>query len=172
MQAVELPPRSSFEKTLEVLAFIGLILGFLVLLVHWSDIPILDFPNHFGISGEPNNWGGKSILTVYMVMTASLFSVFTFLGLFPHKCNFAWPITETNASSQYQIARSMLTCLKAQSVWFFVFVEWKTIQIAREGTGGLGVYSLPIFLFFTLGTVGFFLLKGYTQSLARLEANG
>jgi uncharacterized membrane protein len=160
MQAVVLSPRSSYEKTLEVLAFIGLILGPIILLVHWSDIPSR-VPNHFGTTGEPNSWGGKSILIVYMIITVSLFSVFTFAGQFPHKCNYAWPITEANASAQYQIARSMLSCLKAQSMWLFVFLEWKTTQIAREGTGGLGVYSLPVFLLFTIGTVGFYLLKGY-----------
>ena len=47
------------------------------------------------------------------------------------------------------------------SIVVFVFLEWKTIQIAREGIGGLGIYSLPTFLLFTLGTVGFYLLKAY-----------
>ena len=160
MQVDVLPPRSSYEKTLEVLSFIGLILGPIILLVHWSDIPSR-VPNHFGSSGKPNSWGGKSLLTVYLIMTVSLFSVFTFAGQFPHKCNYAWPITEANASAQYQITRSMLSFLKAQSMWLFVFLEWKTIQIAREGSGGLGIYSLPTFLLVTLGTVGFYLLKAY-----------
>ena len=160
MQAVVLPPRSSYEKTLEALALIGLLLGSLILLVHWSDIPSR-VPNHFGASGEPNSWGGKSILTFYLIMTVSLFSVFTFAGRFPHKCNYPWPITEANASAQYKITRSMLSCLKAQCMWLFVFLEWKTIQIARGSAKGLGIYSLPTFLIFTLGTVGFYLLKGY-----------
>ena len=160
MQAVVVPPRSSYEKTLEVLALIGLILSPSILLGHWSDIPSR-VPNHFGASGEPNSWGGKSILTFYLIMTVSLFSVFTFAGRFPHKCNYPWPITVANASAQYQITRSMLSCLKAQCMWLFLFLEWKTIQIAREGSGGLGIYSLPAFLLFTLSTVGFYLLKGY-----------
>ena len=160
MQAVLLTPRSSFEKTLEILGIMGLILSCVILLTNWSTLPSR-IPNHFGSSGEPNSWGGKSILIVYMIITVSLFTVLTFAGLFPHKCNYAWPITEANAAAQYQITRSMLSCLKAQIMWLFVFVEWKTIQIAREGTGILGIYSLPTLLLMTFGTVGFYLLKGY-----------
>jgi uncharacterized membrane protein len=160
MQAALLPPRSSFEKTLEVLAIIGLVLSCVILLLNWSNLPAR-FPNHFGSSGEPNSWGGKSILIIYMIIAVSLFTGLTLAGFFPHKGNHVWPITEENAAAQYQITRSCLSCLKAQSMWLFVFVEWRTIQIAREGTGGLGIHTLPTLLLMTFGTVAFYLWKGY-----------
>ncbi|NLG84106.1 MAG: hypothetical protein GX493_05750 [Firmicutes bacterium] len=46
-----------------------------------------------------------------------MYAVLSIVRRYPHRFNFPWEITEANAEAQYRIARHMLACLKAETIW-------------------------------------------------------
>ncbi|MCG3121548.1 MAG: hypothetical protein ALAOOOJD_04703 [bacterium] len=153
-------PRSSFENSLEFLGAMGLLLMFIVIAQYWPSLPER-IPSHFGVSGQPDAWSGKSMLLILPVIAAVLYAGLTVLSRYPHLYNYAWPITEANAAAQYRLAREMIIVLKTEIVWLFAYVNWQTIQTALGRAQGLGPAFLPIFLLIIFGSLGFYLYKGF-----------
>lgn len=71
---------------------------------------------------------------------------------FPRIYNYPVTITPANAARQYALARMLLVWLKFEIVWFFTYIEWKTIQIAFNKSGGLGPTAVFIFITATIAT--------------------
>lgn len=153
-------PRSAFENSLEFLAALGILLMFAMLAQYWPSLPER-IPSHFGVSGQPDAWSGKSTLLILPVIAAVLYAGLTVLSRYPHLYNYAWPITEANAAAQYRLARQMIIVLKTEIVWIFAYVDWQTIQTALGRARGLGQAFLPIFLVMIFGSLGFYLYKGF-----------
>ena len=85
----------------------------------------------------------------------------TILNRYPHIFNYPVEITEQNAVRQYEIARSLLCALKAEIVWIFTYIEWRTIQVASDQAVGLSPLFLPILLVLIFGTIGLSLFRAY-----------
>jgi hypothetical protein len=109
----------------------------------------------------PDAWGSKTSIWVLTGVGAGLYALLTIVSRFPHTFSFLWAITEENAERQYQIARTMVGCLKAEIICLFVYMEFGIIQVAMGKTDGLGVVFVPITLIVIFGTVFLCLIKGY-----------
>ena len=154
-------PLSTSEILVEIAALVGVLLTVVVIVQSWPTLPDT-IPTHFGVSGQPDAWGsrvslwllpGISILLVYIPLT--IFS------RFPHIGNYPWNITEENAETQYQLARSMMGWLKAEIVWFMAYTIWKTIQVSQGQAAGLGTASLWIFLLLMFLTPAIYFYRAY-----------
>jgi len=152
--------RSSFEKTLDIFGAMGLLFMIAMIAFYWSSLPER-IPSHFGGSGRPEAWSGKSMLLVLPSISAVLYTGLTVLSRYPHIYNYAWPITPQNAATQYRLARQMVIVLKTEIVWIFAYLDWQTIQTALGHAQGLGQAFLPIFLLIIFGSLGFYLYKGF-----------
>jgi uncharacterized membrane protein len=148
------------EKLLEVLALGGLLYAAALLYTEWEQLP-LRIPKHFGISGEPDGWGGKPNLLALLLVGAGLYVLLTILSFFPQLGNYPWEITEENAPRQYRITRSMLSWLKMELVWLFAYLEWCSIQVATGKASGLSPHLLLTVILVLSGTVGYHLVKAY-----------
>lgn len=95
------------------------------------------------------------------LISSSLAALLTVVRHFPNLGNYPWPITEDNAAIQYRLSRSMLSWLKLELVWIFAYLEWGTLQVAKEKASGLNSAVLLLILVAILGTVAFYLVKGY-----------
>jgi hypothetical protein len=80
---------------------------------------------------------------------------------FPHRFNYAWPITAQNAESQYRLARRLPNWLKVEVIWMFLFLEWMTIWVALGRATGLSIVFLPIVLIMILSTIGIYFYQAY-----------
>ncbi len=153
-------PRTPFEVSLEWVAAIGLASIFVMLAWAWSELPDR-VPQHFGVSGRPDAWGGKQILWLFPGVAAGLSLLLTITNRFPQTFNYPWPITEQNAAVQYVLARTLLTALKAEIVALLAYLEWETIQVALGKSSGLGAGFTPVFLGVIALTTAIYFVRAY-----------
>lgn len=149
-------PRSTYEIALECAAIFGILtFGYLL----WSSYATLpeNVPWHYGIAGKVDAWGSKKILLFLFFFTGLLQFGLSMLAQYPHKFNYTVKITASNAATQYRLARTMLTALKAIMVWMFTYIAWQTIETARGTANGLGAAFLVIVLGLVFGVLGIFL---------------
>ncbi len=148
---------------LDAASLIGLILLVSCLIYYWPLLPNT-IPTHFGFSGQPDDWGGKSTVIILPVTAVLLYILLSAVSYFPHTYNYPWAITEKNARAQYLLARSLLGWMKAEIIWLFLYLTWITILIALGQKDSLGPASIFIFLGVIFGTVGiYFLLSARAQ---------
>jgi uncharacterized membrane protein len=150
---------SAIDWVLEVLAAAALIYG-IILLIPYGEIPDR-IPRHFGASGEPDAWGGKSLLLWLTGLSALLYGGLTVLNRFPHVFNYPWNITEENALRQYALARSLMNAIKACVTAIFTYIVYGTLQTAYGNAQGLGVGFLPFILTATLAPIAVYFVYAY-----------
>lgn len=132
---------------------IGALCAFLtipaVTLAYYDELPAT-IPTHFGISGAPDGFGGKSTLLVLLVIDAVIFAILSATPFYPHLINMPGP--RTPASAQAGIA--MTRVLKLEVMTFMAYVTWGIIQTAFGQAGGLGAVVPLLFVFALLSTIG------------------
>ena len=153
-------PRTPLELALELCAAGGIAFLAVVLLQAWPHLPPR-IPTHFGISGRPDAWGGTDTLLIFPAVAGGLYVMFTIINRFPHTFNYPWPITERNAETQYLLARTMLTAVKAEVVWLMAYLQWITVGVALGRTEGLGGGLVLVFLPVLAATTALYFLKAY-----------
>ncbi|MDD2498931.1 MAG: DUF1648 domain-containing protein [Desulfitobacteriaceae bacterium] len=132
---------------------------FLIVMVvrYWPTLPNT-LPTHFGGTGIPDEWGGKSFALILPVVSFVLYIILTVCGRFPHTFNYICPITEENVFIQYAMARTMLSALKLEMIVMFTYIEWVTFQVALGQSEGLGDWFLPVTLGVIFGSIGIYIL--------------
>ena len=130
-------PLSRLEKIIEAAAGIGILVAIFILLFYRPILPD-SVPSHFGAAGTPDAWGNKGLLSILIAIPAVLYLGMTLLSRFPQIYNYPFALTEENVESQYRCARMLMSALKAEITWFFVYLEWRVIQIAFGSGQGLG----------------------------------
>lgn len=141
-------PRSPLENTLTVLSVLGLIFAFYLLFQYLPNLPDI-VPTHYNFSGQIDSWGSKYTLAILPGAALFVFLMLTILERYPHVYNYPFPLTQKNVRTQYALSRSLLIWMKFEIVYFFIYIEWKTIQAALGMAKGLG----PEFLFLFIGTI-------------------
>jgi len=149
-------PYSTFEKLLEVVSVLGVLINLIMLIKYYSVLPHT-IPIHFGPSGKPDDFGGKGTLFILPIAAFVLYSLLTVLSKFPHVYNYLTPITEENAKAQYHNGRKLIIYLKTEIICIFSYIQWGTINVALGKLQGLGLTFLIVFLSLVFGTVGYFI---------------
>lgn len=149
---------SLFEKFIELIGILGLILIIVITIFYYNKLPNV-IPTHFNAAGKANGWGGKGSLIILPIIVYILYIGLTILKKYPHIYNYICEITELNAREQYQSARTMITLLKAELVYFFAYIQWGTIKSASTNSEGLSLWFLPITLIIIFGTIGYYIHK-------------
>ena len=151
-------PLTNYEKVLEIISAVGIIVIVLLTITSWDSIPDR-IPMHFDILGVPDAWQGKGWLLFCPIVALGLYLSLSIVNKYPHAFNYLWKITEENAKAQYQNARFLCGLLKSEIIWAFSYSQWKVIQISFGNAEGLGKAFIPIFLISIIGTMGFFIYK-------------
>lgn len=126
----------------------------------WSSLPAL-VPSHFGVSGTPDAWSDKWAILILPLVSLVLYALLTLSNRYPHKFNYAWPITPHNAERQYKLAHSLIIWLKMEVMLLFAYLEWTTIRTALDQTVGLGIAFLPLVLVAIFGTIGVYFYQAF-----------
>jgi len=153
-------PLTTFEKVLEVIAVIGVVAGFILIISVWGDLPD-QIPKHFNIYGQPDDWGAKRSLIIVQIVVTALYLLLSYVGRFPHQFNYPWRISAENAAVQYRNARQMLIMAKAEMVWLFWYLQLASVQIAFGRAQCLSGLYILIFLGLIVGTLSFYIFRGY-----------
>lgn len=144
--------RSGLDVALELVAFVLLTSLWGTTIYYYPQLP-QSIPRHFDASGRPNAWGSKSTALILPILSLGLYAALTVLNRFPHRFNYPWPITESNARSQYALARQLLAAIKASVGCIFTYMNWATIETGLGNRRGLGAWFLPTAVFLTLAIV-------------------
>ena len=133
---------SSLQIALDALAIVALAAIWGMTIYRYSQLPE-SIPRHFNASGEPDAWGSKSIALVLPIVTLVMYASLTILNRVPHRFNYLWTITERNARSQYQLARELLSAVKASFSCIFAYIAWASLETGLGTRQGLGGWFLP-----------------------------
>ena len=115
----------------------GFLFQILLIVRAWASLPS-NIPVHYGFSGQPDAWGGKTELLELPVVSVLLYLGLTLLARYPHKLNYPWTITEGNAERLYRLTKSSVGAVQCLLVWLFTAISWQTIHVAMGQTSGLG----------------------------------
>ena len=135
------PPLRTVDIFIEALAAVCLVYMIAQLIIEYPSIN-QQVPSHFGANGNPDSWGDKSALLIIPMVSIVLYTGLTLLNKFPYIFNYPVAITETNATKQYQLAKSLLSTLKFTTTGMFLYIQLQTFSVAREVQSGLGSYFL------------------------------
>jgi uncharacterized membrane protein len=149
--------RSSLQIAYDLGAASGFLFQILLIARAWASLPS-SIPVHYGFSGQPDAWGGKTELLGLPVVSLLLYVGLTWLARYPHKLN-PWPIkTERNAERLYRLAKSSVGAVQCLLVWLFTAISWQTIRVAMGQTSGLGRAFIAALLAITGITVVVYVL--------------
>lgn len=73
-----------------------------------------------------------------------LFVTLTITANKPHWFNYSETITAENVETQYKNAMRFMQSLNLFVLLIFIFIDYKTILIALNKSGSLGVWFLPL----------------------------
>jgi uncharacterized membrane protein len=151
-------PLTIVEKVFEIVNLLIILGTGIFLLLNYFNLPDR-IPTHFGISGQPDSWGGKGSLIAIFIVNFILYSSLTVLGRFPHVYNYLCEITEENAKFQYTNARMLLGTIKTEITIVFSYILWSSIWVAEEKFKGLGIEFIPVFIIVVFGTLALFIIR-------------
>jgi len=150
--------RSGADVTLEVLAYLGVVLLVGISAYYYPRLPET-VPQHFNFKGEPDGWRGKGSLLIMPIIGVVLFTTLSVLSRFPHVFNYPWPITESNARRQYAISRQMLFAVKLALVVTFTYITWSMIGTALGSRNGMGPGFMIVETPLLIAIIGFYLFR-------------
>lgn len=156
-RALEMP-LTNYEKGIEVLSGIGILLIIILVIAVWNSTPER-IPTHYALSGIPDTWGKKESLLFIPMVAVVLYIIMSIVTKYPHTFSFLWKDTGKTTKAQYQSARHLLVALKAEIILSFAYIQWITIQVAFGKAEGLGGLFFPLILIIVLGTVGIYFFK-------------
>lgn len=151
---------SVLERILNFLSLIGVIIYALLLIYAWPLLPDT-IPTHFNAMGEVDGMGNKYTLLLLGAISLIIYVSFTILRHYSHLFNYSYKITAENAEQQYRVAINLLACLKIEIVYLFLYIEYKSIQVALGKVQGLGIYFLPVVLTVIFVTIMVYLTYSY-----------
>ena len=154
------PPLGTIDVLIEALAAICLVYMVAQFLIEYPGIE-KSVPINFDGDGTPEAWGDKTSLLIIPAVSIFLYAGLTILNRSPHIFNYPVPITEENASKQYQLAKSLISTLKFTTTGLFLYIQLQTINVAKEVQDGLETSFLvlivvgsflPILIYFILAS--------------------
>lgn len=151
-------PITSIELILEFIGIGAIFTTFVLLSKYWPVLPEI-VPTHFGISGEPDGWGGKASLFLLPVTGTFLYVCMWFLSKYPHIYNYPVTITEDNAPGQYLMGRKIINWMRTFVVVLFGCLEWISIQTALGNSPGPGPWFIAVVVLFSFVPPIYYIIK-------------
>ena len=151
------PRRSVLDWVFEAVSAIALLLAIGDVAIHWSTLPER-IPVHFGAAGDPNGWGGKSMLLLLLAATVAMAVVLTVAESRQRLINIPMSI-DRNSPEVRQLLRSMVIVMKAVMTVAFAWIVDLTMRTAVGEANGLGRAFLPAFLGRVIAPIVYYLVK-------------
>ena len=137
-------PRTRAQWVFEGLSLLLVIFMFAMVAVHWSQFP-QRVPAHYGISGKPNGWHGKSFLLILPCIAAVVWVLITVAQRSPRLINIPFTIDRDSPEVQ-SVLRSMMIAEKTAVAVTFAWLMRGMVRTALGRAEGLGQWFLPVTL--------------------------
>ena len=146
------PPKKFWDKILESIAIMGLLIGIYLAIQAWSNLPTT-IPIHFDAAGNADGFGSKGMIWLLPAIGVVMVPAMLFLRRFPWLSNVPFEITEENAAYQYGLIVRLLSLLACFVSLLFLLLVNETLIIAFGGSSLLGWLCIPIFLTGIMGPI-------------------
>ena len=146
------PPKKFWDKILESIAIMGLLIGIYLVIQAWPNLPAT-IPIHFDAAGNADGFGPKGMIWLLPAIGVVMVPAMLFLRRFPWLSNVPFEITEENAAYQYGLIIRLLSLLACFVSLLFLLLVYDTISIAFGGSSLLGWLFMPIFLTGIIGPI-------------------
>jgi len=132
-----------FTKTLEFVNYFLIIAFWIITCLAYKHLPD-EIPTHYNGFGEADAYGDKITILFLPLIATVLFTIVSITAKKPHLFNYSETITLENAETQYRNAMRFMNSLNTLMLLIFIYIDYKTIQIALNQSGSLGVWFLPL----------------------------
>lgn len=133
--------RTTEGTIFEIIFLVVLITVWTLLITYWHQAPDI-IPTHFGIDGQPNDWGSKSGILIPCGITSLTGLVLMITAYFPHKVNI--PVT-VSSPRQWPLVVRMTRCMGLMMLVLTFTIGYTSLVSCANGEPS----ALPI-----LSTVG------------------
>lgn len=157
-QPVLVIARSPQESILDLVAIVGIVLSFAIVIYHWQTLPE-KIPSHFDFAGNVNRYSSKNILWFFPLSSTFSFFLLKIVGRRPHTFNYPIAITTENAPVQYRLALAMMYWLRAEMIWLFTLIQWQIVIAATSPGYGFNPLVILLPMSIVLSTVGLYFWK-------------
>jgi uncharacterized membrane protein len=145
----------------EVIALGGLVALYLVAAWNYPMLPER-VPRHFNARGLPDAWGNKSSIWALPVIALPLYAL----------CTLPLILTEIGRHPAPPTEAAVLAWLKAEMLLIFLWIEWRSVEVAYERATGLGAAFLPVTLLVIAATVLLLVLPGLHTAAGSVARQG
>lgn len=111
-------------------------------------------PTHFGLNGQPDGWGGPESLWMLPIVGTLIALMMTVVTRFPQSFNYPVRMTRENQARLQELALGMIAWLRLEVLCLFAWIEWATIESARQTRLGLPTGLLLVSIIVIFGTIG------------------
>lgn len=150
-------PRSTPDRVLEAVSVVALLAAVADVAMHWSVLPER-IPIHFGAAGNPNGWGGKSMLLWLLATTFGVAVLLTVAEGYQRLINIPMKV-DRDSPEVRRVLRSMVIAMKAGITVSFAWITDVTMRTAVGEANGLGRAFLPVFLGGVFAPMIYYLVK-------------
>jgi uncharacterized membrane protein len=158
-------PPTPLDKTLDILAFLGLALIWVYVIYNYANLPDR-ITTHFNIKGEVNGHGSKNTLWLLPSIATIIIIGFSFMSRIPHQFNYMVKITPENALQQYTLALKMMRYLKIVILLIFTYIIYTIVQNAQQSKDGMSHWFLPLSLCLTFLPTAVLIYYSYKKKLS------
>jgi len=134
---------TQFTKILEITNYFLIVIFWNFTSIAYKYLPE-EIPTHYNGLGEVDAYGDKSSIFILPLIATVLFVIVSITAKKPHTFNYAVVITSENVEAQYKNAMRLMQSVNLFMLLIFIFIDYKTIQIALNKADSLGVWFLPI----------------------------
>ncbi len=110
-------------------------------------------PTHFGMDGKPNGWGGPESLWLLPAVGTLLALLMTVVSRHPQSFNYPVRVTRENRARLEGLALEMIAWLRLEVLCLFAWIEWATIEMARQGKAAFPPHSFLFAILPVLATI-------------------
>lgn len=139
---------TQLTKSLEIVNYFLIVSFWIITVLAYKHLPD-EIPTHYNGLGEVDAYGDKITIFFLPLIATVLFVIVNITAKNPHTFNFSVVITSENVEIQYKNAMRFMQLINLFMLLIFIFIDYKTIQIALTQSGDLGVWFLPL-----IGIVG------------------
>lgn len=137
--------RTRLDIVLDGLTWAGLLFLLIYTLLNYRQLPET-ISMHFNWKGEVDRQGNKATIWIIPGILIIILIGLSTLNKYPQVFHYHTKITSQNAERQYTLATRLIRFLKLAIVIIFLFINIKTINVALNGSPGIGGWFLPIFI--------------------------
>lgn len=115
--------RTIYDWGLEIISFMGLVASCIPLLYYNKMTSGFKFPIHYNIYGEPDGWGGRDFLLLFMIISVLLYLYLTLSERLYRKYIYPIKITQDNSLSLYRLAICLRRHVKLLVMLIFAYMN-------------------------------------------------